>query len=407
MDSTTGGRTSTEKGIYAIEGEELKLCLSQGGKERPDRFATRKGSDLMLIVLRRAAPAPSPPAEPAPSPGPGKKPVGRRSFRMGFTGFVPDLTPEAVAGARAFVRENGDILAHHLEGVPWAESLQGLPFPKKLLEEWTGKKSAVPPRGKVYLAISPGRGDLKPAENAAPIPGEIAGKAYDHPRVREAYLNYVRRSIDFFAPHYLAIGIEVNEIHDAGAEKWKAYAELHRHVYREIKKARPDLPVFASFTLHNLYKRRGAMLASFTELMPFNDLVAVSYYPFFMPDRDRLSALDWAVETFGRFGKAFAMVETNDAAERLPLPGLKVVIEGSPARQFVYHEKLLALAQEQKFRFVISFIHQDYDALWEKIKGSSPELFMAWRDCGLLDERGRPRPALETWKGYLALPLEE
>src|SRR6266540_2052565 len=32
-----------------------------------------------------------------------------------------------------------------------------------------------------------------------------------------------------------------------------------------------------STTLHNLYKRRGAMLASFAELMPFNDLVAVSY----------------------------------------------------------------------------------------------------------------------------------
>jgi pimeloyl-ACP methyl ester carboxylesterase len=110
---------------------------------------------------------------------------------------------------------------------------------------------------------------------------------------------------------------------------------------------------------------------------------------------------------FGGFGKPFAMVETNDAAERLPLPGLKVVIEGSPSRQLAYHQKLLVLAQEQKFRFVISFIHQDYDALWEKIKGSSPELFMAWRDCGLLDERGRPRPALETWKGYFTLELEE
>jgi uncharacterized protein (TIGR03067 family) len=410
IDSTTTGRGSREKGIYSIEGDILRLCLSQGGKERPEGFATRRNSDLILIVLRRAgAPLPAPPPEPAPAVTPGsiKKPEGRRSFRMGFTGFVPDLTPEAVAGARAFVRENGDILAHHIEGVPWAESLAGLPFPAKLLEEWTGKKSAVPPRGKVYLAISPGRGDLKPADHAAPIPAEIAGKPYDHPRVMEAYLNYVRRMIEFFAPDYLAIGIEVNEIHDAGAEKWKAYAALHRHVYQGIKKMRPDLPVFASFTIHNIFKKRGAMLAAFEELMPFNDLVAASYYPFFVPDEDRLSALDWTVEEFGRFGKPFAVVETNDEAERLPLPSLGVTIEGTPERQLAYYEKLLALARDRKFRFVISFIHQDYDALWEKIKGSSPELFMAWRDCGLLDERGRPRPALEVWRSYLALPLEE
>jgi len=29
--------------------------------------------------------------------------------------------------------------------------------------------------------------------------------------------------------------------------------------------------------------------------------------------------------------------------------------------------------------------------LWEKIKGSAPEAFMAWRDCGLIDEDGRRR----------------
>ncbi len=411
IDSTTRGREQAEKGIYALEGGSLKLCISQGGKERPDRFATRRGSDLILIVLRRpeAAPpglsAPVPPAAPAARGG--KKPEGRRSFRMGFTGFVPDITPRAVAGARAFVRENGDILAHHIEGVPWAESLRGLPFPAKLLTEWEGKKTALAPGGKVYLAISPGRGDLKPAEGAAPIPEELRGKAYDDPRVKEAYLAYVRRSVEFWKPDCLAIGIEVNEIHDAGAEKWKAYLELHRHVYRELKKERPGLPVFASFTLHNLFKRRGAMLEALEDLMPLNDVVAVSYYPFFLPDRDRLAALDWVVETFARRGKPIAIVETNDAAERLTFPASKITIEGSPAKQLAYYEKLLALAKERRFRFVISFIHQGYDPLWEKIKGTSPELFMAWRDCGLVDEAGRPRQALEVWKDYLALPLEE
>ena len=56
-------------------------------------------------------------------------------------------------------------------------------------------------------------------------------------------------------------------------------------------------------------------------------------------------------------------------------------------------------------RDVISFIHQDYDTLWEKIEHNSPELFMAWRDCGFLDQDGKERPAYRVWRKYLDLPL--
>lgn len=332
-------------------------------------------------------------------------PTGERRFRMGFTGFVYDITPEAVAASHKFCRENGDLIAHHIEGVPWAEAHSGQPFPKAFLDGWQGKKSATPPGGKVYLAISPGRGDLKLAEKAGPLPAELKGKPYDDPAVMKAYLKYCRRAVEYFRPDYLAIGIETNEIHDAGAKTWQAYAALHKHVYTELKKEHPRLPVFASWTLHNLSKRRGAMLESWKALMPYNDLVGASYYPFFLPDGERLTALDWMTAQFDGFKKPYAMVETNDAAERLPLPAAKVVIEGTPQKQEAYYRTLLALAQKRDFAFVVSFVHQDYDALWERIKGSSPELFMAWRDCGLLDEAGRPRPAYTVWRDCFRLPL--
>jgi len=54
---------------------------------------------------------------------------------------------------------------------------------------------------------------------------------------------------------------------------------------------------------------------------------------------------------------------------------------------------------------VISFLHRDYDALWEKIKRSSPEAFMVWRDCGLLDQDGKARPAYTAWKRYFEVRL--
>jgi hypothetical protein len=49
---------------------------------------------------------------------------------------------------------------------------------------------------------------------------------------------------------------------------------------------------------------------------------------------------------------------------------------------------------------------EDYDRLWDTIKATAPELFMAWRDCGLLDERGQARPAYAVWREYFGRPLD-
>jgi uncharacterized protein (TIGR03067 family) len=40
------------KGIYALEGDKLALCTSNG--DRPTSFATKQGDGLQLVVLKRA-----------------------------------------------------------------------------------------------------------------------------------------------------------------------------------------------------------------------------------------------------------------------------------------------------------------------------------------------------------------
>ena len=334
-------------------------------------------------------------------------PVSRpRPFRMGFTAFPHDVTAEALKQTRQFVRTNADLIAHHIEGVPWAGALADKPFPKELVSSNEGKRSMKPPGAKVFLAISPGRGELKLAEKGtSPLPPELRGKSYDDPAVQRAYLNYCRRSIEFFQPDFLAIGIEVNEIFSGGADKWRAYAELHRHVYRELKREHPGLPIFASYTLHNLFKHRGGMLKACQELMPFNDFVAISFYPFFIGETPD-AAFQWLTDNFDSFGKPYAMVETNDTAERLEMPKAKVTLRGTPEKQATYTRTLLALADRKRFQFVVLFIHQDYDRLWDTIKAAAPELFMAWRDCGLLDEGGQARPSYAVWREYFVRSVE-
>ncbi|MBN1507539.1 MAG: hypothetical protein JW955_11875 [Sedimentisphaerales bacterium] len=330
-----------------------------------------------------------------------------RPFCTGFTAFPYDLSMEAVEQTRRFVRDNADLIAHHIEGVPWAEALCGAPFPKEVLDDHQSKRSMKPPGAKVYLAVSPGRGDLKlPDRGATPLPPELKGRSYDDPLVKRAFLTYCRHCIDFFQPDYMAIGIEVNEIFSADVAKWHAYVELHRYIYGQVKKEHPGLPVFASFTLHNMIKDRGPMLAAWEELMPFNDLVAVSYYPF-LAGEPADQALAWMTDRFDRFGKPYAMVETNDAGDRLVFPQSRIVIDGTPEKQAAYVRTLLRLAEQHRFVFVVLFIHRDYDALWDKIKATAPELFMAWRDCGLVDEQGNARPAYAVWREYFERPFEE
>jgi uncharacterized protein (TIGR03067 family) len=45
-------------GIYAVKGDELKLCLRHGNSSggRPTEFSTKPESDLILMVFKRAKP---------------------------------------------------------------------------------------------------------------------------------------------------------------------------------------------------------------------------------------------------------------------------------------------------------------------------------------------------------------
>ncbi len=44
---------NTIPGIYALDGDELKLCYERGAKMRPTKFATQSGSRLIVYVFKR------------------------------------------------------------------------------------------------------------------------------------------------------------------------------------------------------------------------------------------------------------------------------------------------------------------------------------------------------------------
>ena len=51
---TEGPQQGTALGIYAVEGDELKLCLAQPGvKERPKALGSKQGESHLFVTLKR------------------------------------------------------------------------------------------------------------------------------------------------------------------------------------------------------------------------------------------------------------------------------------------------------------------------------------------------------------------
>jgi hypothetical protein len=340
--------------------------------------------------------------------------VKERPFFMGFTPFPWDTTPAAVKSTYEGIIANGDIICHHFDsGVPWPEALENKPFSAHIRNDWKMRKGSTPNDFKVFVAVTPldmfrkGMALYHGEKENMPLPKSFQGREFDDPDVMKAYLNYCRRVAEYFRPDYLAIGIEVNELIHNSADKWPGFVRLYKYVYNELKKDYPQMPIFATFTLHNMLQENWSDIKTqrreVKEFLTEVDLVGISFYPFMktLGDPERpVEAFEWIRKFVG--DKQIAITETGFPAEPTRLEDFKVNLPGSLQGQAMYIETLLSTACREQYLFVIAFLYRDYDALWEKIKGDmSGDWAVAWRDCGLVDETGKTRRAYEVWRRYL------
>ena len=99
--------------------------------------------------------------------------------------------------------------------------------------------------------------------------------------------------------------------------------------------------------------------------------------------------------------RLFAVSETGFIAEKLLLK-----IPGDERNQAEYVRFFLEQCGRLNARFVVWFFVRDYDDFWIRVRQSGgDELFMVWKDTGLLDERGNEREAMKVWERF-AMPAE-
>ena len=103
--------------------------------------------------------------------------------------------------------------------------------------------------------------------------------------------------------------------------------------------------------------------------------------------------------------KPFAVAETGFPADNVNIEKYHLSRKGSPEWQSQYVTFLLDNADRLDARFVIWFVPEDYDPLWNRLKDmGADELLKLWKNCGLADSSRNPRPSLAVWDAWYRLP---
>ena len=351
-----------------------------------------------------------------------------RSFYQGFIYQPYDWNEAAFEDTFQVIGENSDIIGFYLDGfIPWNEAAERKPYHPVQEQEIQKRLNGIRPHQKVFLGTSILGNDRVSlsgylGETEVPRSGKWKDKTFDDPEVIEAYLNWCRDLIARFNPDYFMYVAEV----DAGFfnvedPRFQSLLRAVKQIYPILKKEYPHLPIVIEFMLEN--DEEMSKRAKVTQLLlPYTDIYAVSTFPFLMTGGN---PADIPRNWFTRVrkiapDKPFAVVETNFLAEDfyhptqgIPIPfrKKKLLIPAREKWQAEYIEFLLSEANKLQAEFVLHWGYRDLDRLQEMWDGTGGDFdsningFASLaKDCGLIDDKGRPRPSFNVWQRWLSLP---
>jgi len=325
-----------------------------------------------------------------------------KSFAMGFSTWIYAANLNAVNNTYQFINNNSNIYSEQIDNsIPWSAWINNSSLPNEFTDDLTRRLDNRNANLPLLLSISLLNIDRN--NLASDIDGSIPSyNSLNDKKIEDAYFKHVDYLVQKFQPKYLVIAIEVNELRIKNEDKWEEYKLLIREVKDRIRNKYPNLQISESITLHNLFKPEvnnpneyiDEMVAYANQM----EFVAISYYPFFKGHHNKKefqTAFDFLHE---KINKPIAFSETSHIAEDLSIPAFSFFAEGSECEQNEYLETLLKNAQNHNYKFVIWWTHRDFDQLWQTFPDSLKDLGKIWRDTGLLDENGKERVGLETWK---------
>lgn len=398
-----------------------------------------------------------------------------RSFALALSSFAYDQVPDQALDDSvldqlyAVIAADADMVMHHFDrGVPWTEALfddfssPDPPYSENVLDVWSKHRARTPAGHQVAISVNPlgvPRDRLAPYwgfgegfylddelgivgtgvsadyhDRLLPVPFDTM--AFDDPAVKAAYLNYLRRIIDYFDPDYLVTGVEVNLLVDStDSSHFDAWLELQQFVYTELKAdpAYAATPLVVSIAgefllddeigvpllIDNIQDPalRSRHESALVALAQYADVIGLSLYPTktrFVANQIPVYVFDQLFERIGELtSKTFAITETGFPSTSFTLD--TVTVDGSPEKQARYLELLLAEAQASgKVEFVTNFSARDItpymDRLRERAAAEPPlesaaliDFFRSFEYIGLYDADGQAKPAATTFAAAAGL----
>lgn len=328
-----------------------------------------------------------------------------RPFRMGFTYWPSDLTPEGVQLSNDFVNKHSDIVSiMYIGGIPWQEALTGGRYSKDVEDKLSFK---APPGKKLFVSISllnesrSGLAAYWGERDNMPLPPDWAARAMNSPEVKQAYKKFALDVIDKMHPDMLAIGVELNSIMTLNPPKGPEAAELYRETYKAVKLKHPKLDVFFTTEIMHYSGLSGGsdkvkQAKEVEELMRYSDLFAMSFYPHMSASMPRPVPMDFLAFAT-KFKKPIAVAECGMTSQNVELKSLKLTLPGSDKEQSTFLESVLGQAQKDKYRFVVQFAGTDFEKLCDRLPPEVGEIARIWQYTGLQTSSGKPKPALRIW----------
>jgi hypothetical protein len=351
---------------------------------------------LLVQACARAA------TSPAPDPIALVPATTTRTFRMGFTtapGGPRGGLPNAPAPTLRFVRTNGDLVVLHRDGphVPWRALANGhLKRFRRQLAQQRLRLGTGPP---LYVLITPL--NIFRTGIGGDWPSALGPACISNPRLQAAFKNYARVVLAAMQPDYLALGGEVN-MYALKPPKgcpgdFDAYVALYKETYDLVKSIRPDLPVFVTFQIDFLHLGRQQALPA--RFLPELDRFAISLYPGgnvprLTPDQIPPDYVTWARASVPDLPLVVAETGYGSVAA-----GGAV---GSPDLQQQYVAWILQESERQQAEFVTWFFSSD--PRYVKVPPAL-DYINSFTSMGLVTPRFKPKPALDVWRAWLALPL--
>lgn len=310
-----------------------------------------------------------------------------RAYRMGFSSLPRELNAESYEASLEFAQEYGDIVMIH-RTVPWQDFVPGASVSEETSSTTASERDAIDGDVALFFAIDPTDGATG-RDRLVDLPVSLAGKRFDDPDVRAAFVSYAEYVALNYKPAYMALGVEMNLYYEKNRDDFANFRSLYAQAYAAVKKQSPRTQVTVTLQyedLQGLLPREDSHFASWELVRAFQpelDFVGISTYPSFaFATPERIPPNYYTQLRAFADGLPIAIAEMGYASET----GQQGVNSGTEAEQQAFVERVLGEAEAVPLLFAV------WLAIWDPTYARETA-FAPFQHIGLLRDNGEEKPA--------------